>query len=228
MLKAEHQVVHVMVYLMNSFNKNQVNPARCSCTPTQRGFAYMWTLLLVAFMGVALVIASEIYSTTVTRDKERELIFIGREFRAAIARYYESNVAGGQRQYPLSIEDLLKDPRFPNNQRHLRRIYVDPMTGKNEWGTILVKGRIAGIYSLSDKAPMKQDNFEATEASFKGKKKYSEWAFTYPSDLLLVSSNNTVASDDAHNPAQSATPSTAFEKAPAANGQKTGFNKPMQ
>lgn len=153
---------------------------------TEGGFTYLWTLMLVALMGVGLVIASEVYSTSVQREKEMELIFIGREFRDAIGRYYETVGIGAQRQYPASLEDLLKDPRFPNAKRHLRRIYVDPMTGKSNWGTVLVNGRIAGIYSLSEKTPIKQGNFEPPEASFRGKTKYSEWRFTYPPELQMT------------------------------------------
>ena len=171
----------------------------CGTGRTMRGeggFAYLWTLLLVAFIGVGLVIVSEVYSTSLQREREQELIFIGREFRNAVGRYYESSMVGGQRQYPATLEDLLKDPRFPNVRRYLRRIYVDPMTGKREWGVIRLKGRIVGIHSQSDRMPIKQDNFEVLEANFRGKTKYSEWVFTYPPDLMLMASSNaSVAAD---------------------------------
>jgi len=41
---------------------------RCHAVARVQGFAYLWTLMLVAFMGVALVIASEIYATTLQRE----------------------------------------------------------------------------------------------------------------------------------------------------------------
>jgi type II secretory pathway pseudopilin PulG len=151
----------------------------------QAGFAYIWTLILVAFMGVGASIASDLYATSVRRDQERELLFIGHEFRAAIARYQNSNPAG-QQMYPVSLEELLKDPRFPNARRHLRKLYRDPVTGKAEWGTVLVQGRIVGVYSLSDKAPVKVDNFDPDDRGFKLKQKYSEWVFTYPHDLFVA------------------------------------------
>ena len=34
-------------------------------------------------------------------------------------------------------------------------------------------------------APIKLDNFEPSEAAFRNAKKYSEWVFTYPADLML-------------------------------------------
>jgi type II secretory pathway pseudopilin PulG len=153
------------------------------CFNRARGFAYIWTLMLVAFMGVGAVIASELYSTSVRRDKERELLFIGHEFRAAIGRYYNSGA--GQQAYPLTLEDLLKDPRFPSTRRHLRRLYADPVTGKAEWGTVLVQGRIVGVHSLSTKEPIKQDNFDDNDVSFRQKQRYADWTFVYPFDLFV-------------------------------------------
>jgi len=157
--------------------------------PRQNGFAYLWVLLLVAFMGLGLTLGVEMYTTGVQRDKEKELLAIGRQFRVAIRRYYESATgsgsATGRLDYPATLEDLLKDNRTPGIKRHLRKIFVDPMTGKAEWGLVRINGRIAGVYSLSDKMPIKQGSFEADDSSFYGKEKYSEWQFTYPSDLMM-------------------------------------------
>jgi len=154
------------------------------------GFAYLWLLLLVAFMGLSLTIGVQFYSTSVQRDKEYELLAIGRQFRAAIGRYHETQraAASGENRggdYPATLDDLLKDNRSLSTQRHLRRVFVDPMTGKPEWGLLIVGGRIVGVHSLSDKVPIKQDRFEADDMGFRGKQKYSDWVFTYPSDLLV-------------------------------------------
>lgn len=138
--------------------------------------------MLIGFMGVGTVIASELYATSVRRDRERELLFIGHEFRTAIERY---NKAGGQQAYPLTLAELLKDTRFPGTRRHLRRLYVDPMTGKAEWGTVVVQGRIVGVYSLSGQAPIKQDNFDDSDSSLRHQPRYSDWRFVYPSDLFV-------------------------------------------
>ncbi|MBI3231350.1 MAG: type II secretion system protein [Burkholderiales bacterium] len=153
--------------------------------PPQGGFAYLWTLMLIGFMGVSLVIGSHLYQTTMQREKEAELLFIGRQFRTAFERYKTSGPENAKDQYPATLEDLLKDPRFPNTVRHLRKFYRDPMTGKNEWAPVLINGRVVGVHSLSEQKPIKQDNFEAADASFRGKDKYSEWVFTFPPDLLV-------------------------------------------
>jgi hypothetical protein len=155
------------------------------CRAGDAGFAYLWVLLLVAFMGVSLTAAVEIDSTAVKRDKEQELLAIGRQFRVAIGRYYETKLVAGKREYPTTLEDLLQDNRVPGIRRHLRKIFVDPMTGKTEWGLIRLGGRIVGVHSLSEKTPIKQDGFETEEMSLRGKQKYAEWVFVYPPDLLL-------------------------------------------
>ena len=149
-----------------------------------RGFAYLWTLALVAFMGVGLAVGGDLYATAARRDKERELIFIGHEFRNAIGRYYDVNGANGQHQYPLTLEELLKDPRFPNPKRHLRRLYTDPTSGRAEWGLVMREGRIVGVHSLTERAPIKQDNFDDDDAGLRLKPRYADWIFTYPPDLF--------------------------------------------
>ncbi|PIG30965.1 hypothetical protein CLU93_5313 [Janthinobacterium sp. 35] len=151
----------------------------------QAGFAYLWVLLLVAFMGVALSVAVEIDATAAQREREQHLLAIGRQFQTAIARYYESGLAGGRKEYPATLEDLLRDPRAPGVTRHLRKVFVDPLTGRAEWGLVLVGGRIAGVHSLSGKKPIKQDGFAAEHMGLRGKQRYTEWRFVYPADLLL-------------------------------------------
>lgn len=151
---------------------------------SERGFAYLWTLMLVAFMGIGLAIGGDLYATSQKRDKERELLFVGHQFRAAIERYVKANAGGVQGVYPASIDDLLKDPRFPSVQRHLRRLYRDPITGRSEWAPIMQQGRVVGVHSLSEQLPIKQDNFDEGDTSFRHKQRYADWKFTYPADLL--------------------------------------------
>lgn len=148
------------------------------------GFAYLWTLMVVAMIGLGLAVAADMYSVSVRRDKEKELIFAGRQIREAIGRYYES-APGAAKQYPPSLDHLLKDPRTPGVRRHLRRIYSDPVTGEAEWGLVIVAGRVVGVHSLSQDKPIKVANFEPAEAAFAGKEKYSEWVFTYPPGLIV-------------------------------------------
>ena len=145
------------------------------------GFTLIGLLMIVALMGIALLAVGEVWHIAQKREKEQALLFVGNQFRQAIASYYvHTPVANKQQPYPLQLEDLLKDPRFPSTQRYLRKIYIDPMTGLSEWGILrLSNGGIYGIYSLSDESPIKRSNFRPNEIGFEGKDKYSDWKFTY-------------------------------------------------
>lgn len=143
----------------------------------QRGFTYLTVLFVVAMMAGGLALAGEVWHTSAAREKEAELLHVGNEYRKAIERYF---LSGPQRQYPKSLADLLKDPRMPGTVRHLRRLYPDPITGKEEWGLVKsADGGFAGVYSLSEAAPLKSAGFAVRDASFEGKSKYADWQFVY-------------------------------------------------
>lgn len=145
---------------------------------TQTGIAYVGLLLMVAVVGIVAGAAADVYQLSRQRSRETELLWIGHQFRAAIASYYEAG-EGGNKVYPAGLEDLLNDPRFPVVRRHLRRIYVDPMTGKPDWELIMApQGGIAGVKSRSVATPVKQANFRPRDEHFSGKNQYAEWEFT--------------------------------------------------
>ena len=142
----------------------------------QKGFTYLTVLFVVAMMAGGLALAGEVWHTSAMREKEADLLHIGNEYRKAIERYYVS----GPKQYPKSLADLVKDPRQPGTVRHLRRLYPDPITGKDEWGLVKSNdGGIAGVYSTSEAAPLKTGGFAVRDASFEGKTKYADWQFVY-------------------------------------------------
>lgn len=142
--------------------------------------------MLIFLMSLGLSVAVEVDSTNSRREKEKELISIGRQFREAIGRYYEASRAADRKVYPVSFDDLLEDKRFPGTTRHLRKIFIDPLTGTSEWGVLRVDGKIVGVYSLSEMQPLKIDGFELSESGFKNSQKYSDWVFSYPPDLIVV------------------------------------------
>jgi type II secretory pathway pseudopilin PulG len=146
---------------------------------TQSGFTYIGLLILIAVMGVTLAGTGTIWRTTQQRLHEQQLLFVGNQFSRAITAYYVNSPDGIQ-QFPKKLEDLLIDKRYPNTQRYLRKIFADPVTGKNQWGLIkAADGGIVGVRSLSELVPIKQDGFGKGNEAFAGKKHYSEWQFTY-------------------------------------------------
>lgn len=113
----------------------------------------------------------------VKREKERELLFVGNQFRHAINQYARHAQIGSVR-FPMALEDLLKDPRTPNTQRYLRKIYNDPITGSSTWGLLKgASGEIIGVYSLSEDEPVKKHNFSIADTGFEDKMKYADWVF---------------------------------------------------
>jgi hypothetical protein len=141
------------------------------------GFTYLWLLFFVAALGVGLSSVAVMWHTIAVRDKEQELLFVGNQFRRAIAAYYTNNLNVADR-YPKKLEDLLQDPNQPVTRRYLRRIYLDPLSDKAEWG--LVKspaGGIMGVYSMAQATPVKIAAFPPGDESFEGAQRYSDWRF---------------------------------------------------
>lgn len=144
-----------------------------------RGFTYVGLLIAVALIGVGLAVTGEVWRTTAQREKERELLFTGDEFRRAITQYYDGTPSAAK-QFPMKLEDLLRDTRYPTTRRYLRKIYRDPMTGKREWGIVRGPGdSIMGVYSLSPRPPMKRANFPPEYAAFERAESYAAWRFVY-------------------------------------------------
>lgn len=143
------------------------------------GFTYLALLFFVAIMGAVMAATGMLWSTAQLREKERDLLFVGNEFRKAIASYYEQT-PGTVKRYPHSFDDLLKDNRFLASVRHLRRVYADPMTSTRDWGIVRAPdGGIMGIYSLSNEPTIKRSGFRKRDAVFEKSEHYAEWRFVY-------------------------------------------------
>lgn len=155
-------------------------------TATQFGFTYLGALFLLAIMATVLASTGSVWHTVQMREKERDLLFVGNQFRRAIQTYYEKT-PGAVKQYPKTLEDMLKDSRYVTTQRHLRKLYHDPITVKPEWGLIEAPGGgILGVYSLSEEAPIKTGNFREADQAFAGQARYSDWKFSYVPPLVAV------------------------------------------
>ena len=146
----------------------------------QRGFTYLTVLFMVAILSGGLALVGEVWHTSAAREKEAELLFVGNQYRKAIERYF---LSGPQRQYPRELAHLLKDPRRPGNERYLRKLYPDPLTGQP---LALVKapdGGILGVHSTSEEKPFKTAGFKVRDAAFEGTGKYSDWKFIHTAPI---------------------------------------------
>jgi type II secretory pathway pseudopilin PulG len=176
-----------------------------------KGFTYLGLLFAVALAGVALALAGVVWQTASKRAKEEQLLFAGGAIRDAIIRYYRST-PGGDRQFPRTLQDLVEDPRYVTHERHLRKIYLDPITGKRDWGLIKgAEGRIMGVYSQSRETPIKREKFPATFASFEHADRYSDWRFT-------AEPEDTPASNAERQPVESINNSAVVKRLPPRQG----------
>lgn len=151
---------------------------RRPCKCRNGGFTYLSLIILVAIIGLVSASALKLGSVIQRSRAEQELLVIGAAFSDALQSYADATPSGMPTQ-PPSLNALLKDPRFPGVRRHLRKLYVDPMTGKPDWGVVYLGDKVGvlAVYSLSDAKPVKIGNFPTRFQGFAGKQKISEWRF---------------------------------------------------
>lgn len=146
----------------------------------QRGFTYVGLLLLVAMSSAALAAAGTLWSVESRREKEAELLFIGDQFAQAIASFRDRTPGGQVQRFPRDLQELLEDKRWPTVRRHLRQVYVDPMTGQRDWGLVAAPGGgVMGVYSLAPQRPFKRGGFAQGLEDFGLANSYQEWRFVY-------------------------------------------------
>ena len=140
----------------------------------QSGFTYIGLLFAVAIIGITLATVGVVWSTQAQRDREAELLWVGNQYRVAIAHY---RAAGGQ--FPQQLTDLVQDERVPQARHFLRRLYPDPMTGQADWQLITVPGGsgILGVASSSRGKPIKVTGFADQDEAFEGAECYCDWKF---------------------------------------------------
>lgn len=145
----------------------------------QQGFTYLGLIILVAIIGLVGAMTLKADALLRRAAAEEDLLEIGAQFSNAL-QSYAAATPRGQPTQPPSLEQLLRDPRFPQPRRHLRKIFVDPVTGKAEWGVVYVNGDkgVVAVYSLSQARPLKIANFDARFVGFENRKHISDWKFT--------------------------------------------------
>jgi type II secretory pathway pseudopilin PulG len=115
----------------------------------QRGFGYLAVLFIVLLLALALGTTYEQIDLKMKREKEQEWLFVGKQYQQAIASYYNESPSG-IKELPTSLDDLLLDKRFVSKTRHLRKRFLDPLTG-DDWTIITNDNKqITGVYSTSN------------------------------------------------------------------------------
>lgn len=146
----------------------------------EAGFTYLGLIVTLAIIGLVGAATLKVDALLRRASAERELLETGAAFSEALKSYADATPRGQPTQ-PPSLKELLKDPRFPGVRRHLRKIFVDPVTGKAEWGIVWAnpgnETGVLAVYSLSQAQPLKQANFDARFANLEGKEHLSEWKF---------------------------------------------------
>jgi len=149
----------------------------------QSGAILFGVLVMLLIVGFTLGEAGALWSQARKHDREQELLKVGDKIRIAIGQYY-NQTPGPVKQYPRSLEALLKDDRFQLPKRYLRQIYNDPTTGRPSWGVLEApSGGIMGVYALGSETPSKIANFRPIYKLFENKKTYSDWIFAYSPEL---------------------------------------------
>jgi len=146
----------------------------------QGGFTYLGLIILVSVIGMVGAATLKIGALMQRAQAEEELLDTGAAFSAALQSYAQATPKGQPLQ-PPSLQELLKDPRTPALRRHLRKIFVDPVTGSTEWGVLYRADKVSlgvvAVYSLSKARPLKIGNFDARFVGFDAKRHLSDWKF---------------------------------------------------
>lgn len=143
-----------------------------------RGLVLLAVLMLLVLVGLGALAGGEVWATALQREREAELLFVGDQYRRAIESYWRASPTP-VKTLPTSLQQLVEDDRFPMPVRHLRRLYPDPITGSADWGLVTIGNGIAGVYSRSRSAPLKQSGFPPRYLEFERAGRYDEWRFVF-------------------------------------------------
>src|SRR6202789_4616364 len=102
-------------------------PIRRRPKTSEEGYVLIAVMFMLAILVIALSVAVPKISKQIQRDRELETMRRGKQYVRGVKMYYKKFGA-----YPPSIDALVKT----NEIRFLRKKYVDPTTGKDEWKII--------------------------------------------------------------------------------------------
>jgi type II secretory pathway pseudopilin PulG len=143
----------------------------------QGGFTYLTVMAMIAVLGFGLASLGPMWSDSAQREREQELLRVGALYADAISAYYKSS-PGSLKRYPPTLEALTLDTRFVGTQRHLRKLYADPLNPARPWGLINAPdGGVMGVFSQDQRQPFLQAVVNAGSSVLSPAPRYSDWKF---------------------------------------------------
>jgi len=91
------------------------------------GYTILLLMFMVFVMSIGLMIAVPVWQTQIQREKEKELIFRGKQYVEAI-RLFQRKKPGA---FPRDFEELIEE-------KCLRKQFEDPMSPDGKWNLILM------------------------------------------------------------------------------------------
>lgn len=105
----------------------QTSPSRRK-KPDEEGYILVAVIFMMAILILSLAVAIPKVRQDIQRDREEETMQRGKQYVRAIQLYYRKFHA-----YPPNVDALVKTTDI----RFLRKKYIDPTTGKDEWKPIM-------------------------------------------------------------------------------------------
>jgi len=102
-------------------------PTRRQHKPSEDGYMLIAVMFMLAIFTIALAVAVPRMARQIQRDRELETVNRAKQYVRAVKMYYKKFGA-----YPPNLDALVQT----NQIRFLRKKYVDPTTGKDEWKII--------------------------------------------------------------------------------------------
>jgi hypothetical protein len=124
----------------------RVNALRPPARRQDSGFALLLVFLMASMIAISLYMEIPRVAFQAERQKEQLLMERGEQYKRAIGLFLRTNK---NVRWPASIEEL----ESYNNHRSLRKRYIDPMTGKDEWRLIHIQNGV-----LQDSVTNKKTN----------------------------------------------------------------------
>ena len=96
--------------------------------PSEEGYILVAVMFMIALLIISMAVALPKVAADIQRDRELETYHRGMQYRRAIQLYFKKF-----QRYPPNMEALIKT----NEIRFLRKKYIDPTTGKDDWKPVL-------------------------------------------------------------------------------------------